>query len=495
MDHRLFDRLRGVKRRQVLMRAVRWGSVGLLSGAAVATVLALYGLVSQQTEPRWLGVFVMLAVPIISIIAALVSPLTWRMAATAIDESLGLKDRSLTALTFLEHGRENDFHHLQVDDALQHLSSVDARAVIPFRWPRSLTVAGSTLFLATILSLWPIQPAAIQASIQPPNPVFVEQSEILLENLEELKELAKESGDEELVATIDELEKDAETLKEEGIDQREALAKLSEIENALLAQQAKYNVGLVDAQLSSLGEAMSASKMLEGVGAALQAGDYEQAAKKLEEISPDAKMSQREAKATSEKMDQVAKGMAEAGLASLSQSVSEASEKLSEGGASACEACKGLSQCVSKHAQKKKLSDLLCSNCNKVGECKGNCKKNSLVRNRARKKSDSPSENYGMTASGNTDGEMTDLLARKNLVRVSGEMGDGSSETEMTHSPEGKQSASRSYREVYQQYQKMSEAVLDREPIPLGHRETIRKYFELIRPEGSQPEANSAPDR
>ena len=28
----------------------------------------------------------------------------------------------------------------------------------------------------------------------------------------------------------------------------------------------------------------------------------------------------------------------------------------------------------------------------------------------------------------------------------------------------------------------MSEAVLESEPIPLGQRQTIRKYFELIRP-------------
>ena len=32
----------------------------------------------------------------------------------------------------------------------------------------------------------------------------------------------------------------------------------------------------------------------------------------------------------------------------------------------------------------------------------------------------------------------------------------------------------------------MSEAVLDSEPIPLGHRQTIRRYFELIRPQGDE---------
>jgi hypothetical protein len=35
---------------------------------------------------------------------------------------------------------------------------------------------------------------------------------------------------------------------------------------------------------------------------------------------------------------------------------------------------------------------------------------------------------------------------------------------------------------VYAKYKKMSDAVLDSEPIPLGQRQMIRKYFELIRP-------------
>jgi hypothetical protein len=33
--------------------------------------------------------------------------------------------------------------------------------------------------------------------------------------------------------------------------------------------------------------------------------------------------------------------------------------------------------------------------------------------------------------------------------------------------------------------------VLDSEPIPLGHRQTIRKYFELIRPAGADAAAPS----
>ena len=47
---------------------------------------------------------------------------------------------------------------------------------------------------------------------------------------------------------------------------------------------------------------------------------------------------------------------------------------------------------------------------------------------------------------------------------------------------EAKEEARRAYRETYDKFRKISEAVLESEPIPLGHRQTIRRYFESIRP-------------
>ena len=58
--------------------------------------------------------------------------------------------------------------------------------------------------------------------------------------------------------------------------------------------------------------------------------------------------------------------------------------------------------------------------------------------------------------------------------------GEGPSDIETTHSAEGRQQAGRSYRDVYKKYKKESDAVLDSEPIPLGQRQTIRKYFEGV---------------
>ena len=91
-----------------------------------------------------------------------------------------------------------------------------------------------------------------------------------------------------------------------------------------------------------------------------------------------------------------------------------------------------------------------------------------------------------MATSGNTDGEQTKLDSARQKEQLKGEMGEGASEIETTHMPEGRQAAARAYREQYQKYRRMTEAALDSEPIPLGHRQTIRRYFELIRPEGDE---------
>jgi len=70
------------------------------------------------------------------------------------------------------------------------------------------------------------------------------------------------------------------------------------------------------------------------------------------------------------------------------------------------------------------------------------------------------------------------------MEKITGKQSDsGETEIETTHSPEGEQAAQRDYRQNYAKYKKISESVLENEPIPLGHRQTIRRYFESIRPD------------
>ena len=88
-----------------------------------------------------------------------------------------------------------------------------------------------------------------------------------------------------------------------------------------------------------------------------------------------------------------------------------------------------------------------------------------------------------MAASNSPTGEdKTKLDSRRREENLTGAQGDGPSERETLASDEARQDAARSYRERYAEYRKQMEEVLDSEPLPLGHRETVRKYFESIRP-------------
>jgi len=73
------------------------------------------------------------------------------------------------------------------------------------------------------------------------------------------------------------------------------------------------------------------------------------------------------------------------------------------------------------------------------------------------------------------------------MKQITGIQGNGPSEFEKITSKEGSEESTRiGYKDAYKEYQKMSESVLETEPIPLGQRRMIRQYFEAIRPQGEE---------
>ena len=96
----------------------------------------------------------------------------------------------------------------------------------------------------------------------------------------------------------------------------------------------------------------------------------------------------------------------------------------------------------------------------------------------------------GFAASGNEAGDKTAKLKTQPQMNLKGQessLGDVDIETE--ESDEQQQAAVRAYREKAEEYEALSESVLESEWIPLGHRQTIRKYFEMIRPNGTETDA------
>lgn len=473
-----------VWRRQLAVQVIRWAATGLLLGSAAGLVLGVVRWATPRPFPTNWALPLLAAGPIAGALLALVRAGGQGQAAAAIDALYRFKDRTLTALDFESHHYQSPIHELQQADAEAHVARVEPWRVVPVRMPRVLPVAVGVFAAALALLLWP-RPQPLQAKPAAPLDQVVAAAEGARESLEELKSLAKKEKDPKLEKLVRDLAAKVEQMKQPGVDVKEALAKLSEMQAAINAEQAQYNVALVDAQMQSLGEALTSSQSLEAAGQALQEGKYDKAADELEKADP--KFDRKEAKTLKDKLKKAAKAMADGGLAELSEATTEMADSLEDEN-QADGACDKLGKLAKAQGRRKKITDLLNMQCQNLGECKGECQnpKNNTAKFKLRKKSEKPSSNWGMATSGNTDGDPTKLDSARKREVVKGQSGDGPSEAETTHSPEGRQTATREYRDNYQKYKKMTEAALNSEPIPLGHRQTIRRYFELIRPQGEE---------
>jgi hypothetical protein len=482
MQGPVYAELAPVRRRQQWLFVLRTASYGLLAGA-----VALIGLGLARRLAGWdVSIGQSLAVLLAGFAGGLALGFlrrrSWATAAIAVDSHYQLKDRATTALSFLAKPVVTKVQELQIEDAASHLARLQPRDVAPVRIPRVSLCAAVLLAVAIGLLVWPFGGTVSEASMPEPLPAVLAEAQRIEEDLKEFEEMARRDHNPELENLVQELREKVEELKQPGVDEREALAKLSEMQVAIAAQQAQYNVGLVDGQLQALGEAMSAASSLDGAGKALQEAKFEKAAKEFEKLE-NPPVDRKEAKAAEEKIKQVAKGMGDVGLGQMSEAASEMADGLKAGKGNFKKATRNLSAQVRRHGRLKRLNDALEAELDRLKEGKCNCQRNSFAKGRQPEKSLDPSSTFGLGISGNVLGEKTKMLANRNLQEITGTPGDGPSDVETTHSAEGRQQAGRSYREIYQKYRRMSEAVLDSEPIPLGHRQTIRRYFELIRPQ------------
>ncbi len=482
MNGRIYRELSPVRRRQRGLAALRAMVMGILIGSVALIVLGLWRLSGGPVSPA-MAITLLAAGPLIGLIAGFWRGRSWDRAASAVDAHYALKDRTVTALAFLKRPERSTLQELQVEDALAHLGKIAPREVVPMKWPRTLPYAVAALMLALGLLAWPLASRDVKAGPAERHPVIEATAEKVIADLKQLDELTRSERDPELEKLVDALLKKAEEMKEPGVDEREALAKLSEMQSAIAAQQAQYNVGLVDGQLQALGAAMSPASALEAAGNAMQDAKFDEAAEELEKLEAP-ELERKEAKAVEEKLKQVASTMGDVGLGQLSAAASELAEGVKDGHNSKMKkAARALAALTRDHNRRRKIDRLLEAEFDRLSECKSQCQSNSLVRGRNPKKSTNSSQSFGLSTSGNVIGEKTDLLSKRTIEQVTGTSSDeGDSEVETTHSPEGRQRASRGYRESYEKALARSEAVLDSEPIPLGHRQTIRRYFELIRP-------------
>lgn len=479
------DILSSVQKRIRNRNALHWATTGLALGCFCAALLACL-----SASPPWLMMTVSIGFGIAAgaVIGAFV-PSTQIAAARLVDRFYQTKDRAVTALQF--QNDDDPVRQMQVAEATRHLQKkVDPHQCVQLaaNKPALYCSAAMALVAACVMLFVSGNPAG--AVTARPIALAVEQAESLRETmLPELEELKQETEEmpelEELSKKLEELIEDLET---ESMDETDMMATLSEMQQALAEARDSLQLELTDAQLKGLADAIEPATPMQAAAAAMEAGDYENASDALEQFDPN-ELSDKERRAVADNLKKFLAKLPKGQQGQLCDAAQMLQEGLEDGDESQCKggACK-LAELCEKQGLCKKLGQCMTGQMNKLGQCKSACR-GAGKKNGGQKvaKSDSPKNTWGRGASGKATGDQaTNIDSTRREEKITGIQGDGPSESEILQAPEGEQDAARQFAKRYQKFRNEAEAVLDREPLPLGHRETVRTYFENIRPKNAE---------
>ena len=461
---------------------------GLLIGLAAALLTALVRL-SAVDAIHWMWpVGLSIAGGAIGLVFGALRRTDSRDAARVVDQHYDLKDRSITALQFQDESSTDTIRRLQVEETNQHLSKVDATECVPISASRTQLRWLSGLAAAVALVIFAGSWFAPEVEAKSILPLAQNQSADLRETmLPELEELAKETDDPELDKLVEELEEKLEEMDTQSLDEADLLATLSEMEQSLAEARDAMKLDMTDTMMKALASAMKPSDQMKKAAEAMEAENYEEASEQLKQIDPD-QLGDKQRRAVADNMKKMLSKLQPGQQGQLSETISQLAEGLDSKNSSECKKClsKLASQCKSQ-GQCKKAGNCMSCQLNRLAQCKsqcrGQCNSNSVA------KSNSPSTKAGKGASGQPLGDKaTELDSNRQQQQLAGAQGEGPSETEILQAPEGEQQAVRQYAARYNKFKREAEAVLNSEPLPMGHRETVRTYFEAIRPNSETDE-------
>ena len=489
---RITQRVRDVQIRQQRQWFWQCVSAGLLAGGAVGTSASVIRILTQGAFSWMWVVAAVLSPVIVAGCVAIVRSTTMQLAARTIDNRCGLKDRTQTALQFLASKADDSaLRRLQLEDAGNHLLCVNPVAVAPIRAPKTWGWGILMAVTACLLSFFSGQPKRIHAATEI-NMVIAAQADRAADGLQELKQFQQEQHDAELDKILKEVARQLTELKTPGLDPKEALARLSEMEAALQKIQQQVAEASVEAELQEAGEALTLAEAMAVAGQAMANGEMEKAAVELSNLElPE--LDRKTAKAIGEALEKIQNSTSEGSKKqSLKESLKKVSEAMNSGDRNKFQdGMKGLAGECRKQGQKNKLSDLLKKQSQCLSECKSECE--SEGRSQAQAQSNRKGGLKAGTGSTDLNGDKTASQKTGREINLKGEdSGTGDSDIETEPGTEEEQEAVRQYRRNADKYEALNESVLESESIPPGHRQTIRRYFEMIRPNAGEIDAVNA---
>ena len=475
MDRRLYRSINVVRFRQRIQQTLNCAAWGTFFAALVVLASPLLAAL----------------ILFISVLVGFVRPHTSSSAARLIDRHYHFNDRILTMLTLLRHTDQTLMEQLQVADAIEHLTTVCPQAVLPIRLPKTFLIAIG-IFVLNVLgteivpNLFCLVPNGTESVVK----ILPIEREVLREKIvTKAEELAQKHSDEQ---SLSELFEQLETLLDRfdvaNMEAKESLATLSEMEAAFQSTLESLQLETMEESLRELAKTWELAEKTLPISKILAQGNYSQAAWELKKLNPEMleSLSKPERKAMADQMQSVADNADQRNQKMLQEAAQKLSDALKNGdGESGKSAVDALADEIEKHGIRHKIGKDLDNKKMMLGMMKTESGLG-ISGGKQINKSKTSSQTWGSgTAGPPRAGQETDLKGTRQQQMLTGMLGEqGDAVTETHNSQEITPARSlRQYQEQYQHYRKISEAVLDSEPIPPGQRHVIRRYFESIRPD------------
>ncbi|MCA9168211.1 MAG: hypothetical protein KDB23_11105 [Planctomycetales bacterium] len=495
----LQQRLQGTRGRERRWRALQIASVVFAVCAGVGLLVngllawqgdRLFHAPEQLRDARMTFVAAPFAFAGLCAIIAWLRPRSYAQIARLIDERCGLLDRIGTAWWFASKRDNAGFERLQVVDALQHLTTVRPQLVIPAYGSR-YWILGAVVWLASLLvSQWQHQAVATltqrverQRAQDATNATLAEQLEnTLLKDLQKMAELTGMTPQENL--TLRELARDVEQkleqLKQQGASREESLAVLSEIQASVSRASSEFNSAAVETQMQELANKLTAAESMDSVAEAMQQQDYEQAASNLEQADPQ-QLNDLERVTLADELQAAADEMKSQQLDQLADATQAWQEAMSQNDSAAMStAAQQMAAQMRQQASRAAIEAALQEQLASLAEAKGQSRSGGSNIDL----STEDRSTFGRGKAGDPlQDEQTPLATDRQREELQGAAGEGPSERETMSSETADIVSTRDYQAKYDQYRRMAESALKQEALPLGHRQTIRRYFESLRPE------------
>ncbi|MCE5229091.1 hypothetical protein LLG95_05790 [bacterium] len=340
MNHSIHATIRAVRRRLMLVHAIRRALIIIYWLAIALSVLVLAGRFKlpvptlSQAAP-WAGGLGLLWL-VVWLIARRVSLFE---AAVITDQSLLLKERLSTAMLIGEP--RNAAESAVIDDAVAHARAVRPSQVAKLEFQRQLGFAGGSLVMLALLFLFmpTIDPFA---KANKEKQFKIEQVKAERERAKQLEELLNISSDlteikkpESIANAEKEMKALAKQLEEQRINPEQAEARMEKIGERIKDRREEIQNQLSDASsLNTRGE----GRVTNEVSKELAKGNFEEAAKKMEELQnklAQGKLNEQEKQALAQEMKAMASKMKD--NPDLAKSLSAAAEQMAQGNANAAQ--------------------------------------------------------------------------------------------------------------------------------------------------------------